>query len=325
MNHLKLWLVSICFYLSIMTWNLNNWISVWMIMEVSVLFLVGLMSMDSNYMSSSLMMKFFIIQLLISLAFMMTALVYIMNMFMVSCNFICLMFLLMKMGMFPFHFWLISILGKMNWLSFFVLSTFMKLPPLNLSYYLFDFSNLMLIVSSSLVVGSLLGMNNLSIQKILGYSSMTHLCWIILSLIMSLPVYWFYFIGYSYTMIILLSLFSKLNMFYLNQFKLYHHNKFYLFSVLFIILSLSGFPPFIGFMMKWVVSSFMTFCNIKMLISLMVSFSVFSTVFYFQLFYYFILVYNLNFKLYSGTYKGTFLFKLMFLVLSFYLLVYFLI
>lgn len=309
----------------IITWNLNNWISVWIIIEVRVLFLVGLISIDSNYIRSSLIIKFFIIQLLISLAFIITALVYIINIFIVRCNFICLIFLLIKMGMFPFHFWLIRILGKINWLSFFVLSTFIKLPPLNLSYYLFDFSNLMLIVRSSLVVGSLLGMNNLLIQKILGYSSMTHLCWIILSLTISLPVYWFYFIGYSYTMIILLSLFSKLNMFYLNQFKLYHHNKFYLFSVLFIILSLSGFPPFIGFIIKWAVRRFMTFCNIKILISLMVSFSVFSTVFYFQLFYYFILVYNLNFKLYRGTYKGTFLFKLIFLVLSFYLLVYFLI
>nr|YP_010999057.1 NADH dehydrogenase subunit 2 [Pealius mori]WPM91815.1 NADH dehydrogenase subunit 2 [Pealius mori]CAD5105732.1 NADH dehydrogenase subunit 2 [Pealius mori] len=312
-------------YLSILTWSLNNWISVWMIMEISVLFLIGLMSLGTNYMSSSLMMKFFIIQLLISLAFMITALIYVMNMFTISCNFICLMFLLMKMGLFPFHFWLISILGKMGWLSFFILTTLMKLPPLNLSYYLFDFSNLMLVCASSLIVGGLLGMNNLSIQKILGYSSMTHLCWIMLSLTLSLTVYWFYFIGYSYTMIILLGLFSKLNMFYLNHFKLYYHNKFYLFSMLFIIISLSGFPPFLGFLMKWAVSTFMVFCNFKVLIVLMISFSVFSTVFYFQLFYYFILVYNSSLKLYSSIYMSFISFKLMFLVLIFYLAAYFMI
>lgn len=318
-----MWLFGIVFYLSIISWMLNSWISIWLVIEITMLFIIGLIRLGNNYDGRSLIIKYYIIQLLISLSFLFSALVSVINLVLKS-NLVCLILLIAKLGFFPFHFWIILILGKIDWQGFFILRSFIKLPPLRLVYYLLELINITFMIFSSILIGRCLGFNNTIIQKLLGYSSLIHLCWLLLRLYIRFNFYWLYFLFYTSMIIILTVMFSYLNIFYLSQIKMGLFRKFYRLTIFFSVLRLAGFPPFIGFLMKWILGRFITFYRIKFIVFSIVFFSLLSVGFYFQLFYYFILILRINLKLWAGFVNKTFILLVLYFLFSFYLGIYFL-
>lgn len=307
--------------MGIISWFLNSWISIWLTMEVSVLFLIGILRLSYNYDGTSLIIKYYLIQLIISLIFIIVTLFYIFNFF-IKAELRCLVILLAKLGVFPFHYWIIIIIGKIDWRGFFILNTIFKLPPLRLVYFMVEISIFRTIVVSSVFIGSCLGLNNVVIQKLLGYSSLIHLCWLLLRLRISIQLYFLYFISYSLTLILLIFLLKSSNSFYINQFKLSLSRTFYNFVILASFLRLSGFPPFIGFVIKWIVIRFIVYRNIKFIIFLIVVISIWSVMFYFQIFYYFLLVFSLHFKWYSSLILNKLLFISRFIILVVYFGIY---
>nr|AAS77046.1 NADH dehydrogenase subunit 2 [Aleurochiton aceris] len=322
MSNFKLWFSFMLFYLSLISLFCNNWLAVWMVMEVNVLFLMGILSLTCGYESSSTIMKYFIVQLIISLVFLTFILSLLFNIFM-SVNLWIMIVLMAKLGLFPFHFWMIMILSKIDWTGFFMMSTFYKLPSLMYTHWTFELLTLSLVVISSSFVGSFLGLNNIFIQKLLGYSSLSHLSWLLLSLSLSVQMFSVYMVSYTIILLTLSLMFNYLNIYYINQFKFFSRSTFTLFMLVFVILSLMGFPPFMGFVVKWFVMKFLLYLNFNFMLFFMLLVSVMSVVFYLQLFYYMIMIYNINFKWHYPLFYNLTVFSCVFLNLLCYLFVYF--
>nr|ARJ63896.1 NADH dehydrogenase subunit 2 [Bemisia sp. WTT-2017] len=295
---MKLLLVFLISSLSIMSWTMNNWLMIWYLMDICLILFMGICGSSGGYSTSESMMKYYLIQVSFSLIMLVFMFFYILNLgFLFSI--VLMVGLLVKMGMFPFHFWLVLICGKLEWTSFYVLSTLMKLIPLMLLYYLFSISSFFFVVASSTVFGGLMGLNSGVIQKMIVYSSMVNICWFLYSLSISLILFWFYFTSYICMLGWLMNLLSKHKIFYINQFSFNHISLASKVMMLIYSLSIAGFPPFLGFMIKWMVINYLWYFGLKILISLMILFSLLAVYYYLQMFFFIMVVFSSWMKWYT--------------------------
>nr|UOK09800.1 NADH dehydrogenase subunit 2 [Ixodes confusus]UOK09813.1 NADH dehydrogenase subunit 2 [Ixodes confusus]UOK09839.1 NADH dehydrogenase subunit 2 [Ixodes confusus] len=244
MNLILFWILGMSI---IMSFSTNSWFSFWISMEINMMVFIPLMN-SKNFLSCNSMINYFIIQSLSSSMFLISSILYFTffsKIFMV----IIILTILIKMASAPFHIWFPQISENITMKSFFLLSTFQKMIPLQI---LSNFNNQMLtfFIIMSAIVGTLGGFNQTSLRKILAFSSISHLSWM-MTLILLNQYYWIlYFLLYS--MIILkiviylkINFINKINN--INTKMMTNPNKFQLFST---FLSLAGLPPFLGFFMK---------------------------------------------------------------------------
>lgn len=90
--------------------------------------------------------------------------------------------LCVKLGLFPFHYWLPRVMAGLPWVSCLLLATWQKFAPLFLMLCLLELSRSYLIACvvcfigmGSSLVGGLGGMNQTQIRALLAYSSIGHL------------------------------------------------------------------------------------------------------------------------------------------------------
>ena len=96
----------------------------------------------------------------------------------------------LKMGLAPLHVWLPEVLQGLDLVTGLVLSTWQKLAPFAILYQVAPL-NPPLLVSIGLLstmVGGWGGLNQTQLRKVLAYSSIAHLGWIILVLQFSPPL-----------------------------------------------------------------------------------------------------------------------------------------
>lgn len=161
--------------------------------------------------------------------------------------------LLTKIGAAPFHFWFPEVMEGLSWINSLILLTWQKIAPIiiliyNINFVLFFF----IIILFSVLIRGILGFNQTRIRKILAYSSINHIGWIISSIFISETTWLYYFLIYRIISINIILIFNILNIFYLKQLFSSINNNFILkFFFIFNFLSLGGLPPFIGFLPKW--------------------------------------------------------------------------
>nr|QID02648.1 NADH dehydrogenase subunit 2 [Scrobicularia plana] len=163
---------------------------------------------------------------------------------------------MIKLGVFPFHFWFPGVMGGASWFSCFWLSVTQKVGPfwgisgLGLTSWVLESALFFLIMTS--VVGGFGGLAQTQFRPLLAYSSLGQTGWMGLVCLLSLKVFVLYMILYS---VLLSGLLSVLHM--INSYSIYNvpgslSSKgvfFWLFSGGFFV-SLSGIPPFAGCALK---------------------------------------------------------------------------
>lgn len=161
--------------------------------------------------------------------------------------------LLTKIGAAPFHYWFPEVIEGLNWVNCLILLTWQKIAPiillinnaLNEKFIIF-------IISFCLIISALSGFNQIRIRKIIAYSSINHIGWMLSSIIISKSIWRIYFLIYTFISINLIFIFQKFNCFYLTQIiYLINQNKILKINFFLNFLSLGGIPPFIGFFPKW--------------------------------------------------------------------------
>nr|QTH79134.1 NADH dehydrogenase subunit 2 [Taxoblenus sinicus] len=254
MNNMNILFYFILILSTTIVINSSSWFNAWMGMEINLMSFIPLMSMKKIKKTSNSMMMYFIIQAGASSLLFMTIIMMKMQMIFFKINFMmsCLQLsLLMKLGASPFHWWMPKILKNLNWMNCFILLTWQKIAPMIL---MMSTNNNYLIYISSLLstfMGAILGMNQNSIKLIMAYSSINHLGWLLITMILNMNLLFIYFFIYSITNLMICMLMNNLNYNFLNQ--LYKNNnqnmnnKLIMMSLFF---SLAGLPPFIGFMPK---------------------------------------------------------------------------
>nr|YP_004935078.1 NADH dehydrogenase subunit 2 [Succinea putris]AEQ93918.1 NADH dehydrogenase subunit 2 [Succinea putris] len=272
------------FLLPLMSLTSSDWILSWFYMEIMLMFFYSFFfKLNQNLMLNFASMKYFIIQGMTSLLLLVAGLsIFYHNM----NNMMLLMFflgLLIKLGVFPFHFWVIPILNNMNNMMLFMLLYMMKIIPLSfLNMTLVEFFNndsdllLMLVILVSLFtmfIGSLMGNNFSSFNLMLGGSSINHSGWFMFSICLGLL--WFYFIIYG---IILLFLLLSVS---------YYNNM----TIFLSLIGLSGLPPFGLFFAKLKILTSMIMNKYFFIILMLIVLSIISLKFYLKFgFFYFLKV-----------------------------------
>lgn len=211
----------------------------------------------------------------------------------------------MKRGSAPFHFWFPSIIEGLSWFNALILITWQKIAPIILiSYVLYKPLIIIRIIFSSLI-GALGGLNQTSLRKLIAYSSINHLGWILISIYERNFLWIIYFLIYSFLRFRLIYLFNIFKISYINQlFSLFFNSKVMKFFIILNLLSLGGLPPFLGFFPKWIVIQYLSINNQLFILTFIVLITLITLYFYLRLSYRaFILNYyeinwfnNLNFK-----------------------------
>nr|YP_009528965.1 NADH dehydrogenase subunit 2 [Ophraella communa]AST14952.1 NADH dehydrogenase subunit 2 [Ophraella communa] len=237
-----------------------SWLSMWIGLEINLLSIIPLMKSNKNIFPSEAALKYFITQALASTIILFTVILSLMKLdFIQQWNYWTMMMmnsgLLTKLGAAPFHAWFPEVMEGLNWMNSLIILTWQKIAPMVLVMYnLNSFWFLSWIIIFSSLVGGILGLNQTSLRKIMAYSSINHIGWMLASMIYLKLIWFLYFSIYSFISINIIFVFKYLKIYKISQlFCSLNSNK--LMKMFFIMnfFSLGGLPPFLGFLPKWIV------------------------------------------------------------------------
>ncbi len=172
--------------------------------------------------------------------------------------------LLIKTGAAPFHQWVPTTLEGLSWGPVYLVLTIQKFIPLAMLSFIVTLQGasacFTCFVVTSALVGSVGGLNQTSLRKILAYSSITHISWLLRALSFARSSWLFYFTFYW---LMLLSVINLLVIGQMSTISCLYIKKKKLVRTLTVInfLSLGGLPPFTGFVPKLIVISELMSCG----------------------------------------------------------------
>nr|YP_001542716.1 NADH dehydrogenase subunit 2 [Anabrus simplex]ABM89636.1 NADH dehydrogenase subunit 2 [Anabrus simplex] len=269
----------------------TSWLGVWMGLEINLLSFIPLMTDTKNLMSTEASLKYFLVQALASAALLFS----IILMFAFSNNpfymnteiFSTLMSsaLLLKMGAAPFHFWFPATMEGLSWKNCFILMTWQKIAPLMLLAYIIEMNIFIsMIILSSVLIGSLGGLNQSSLRKLMAYSSINHIGWMVAAMVVGENLWELYFIIYTFLTLSIILMFNVHCIYHINQNFLTMTNNQITKSCLFLLLlSLGGLPPFLGFLPKWLIIQTLVDLNYQFIVIIMVIMTLVTLFYYLRL------------------------------------------
>nr|YP_009351339.1 NADH dehydrogenase subunit 2 [Postsubulitermes parviconstrictus]AQP29312.1 NADH dehydrogenase subunit 2 [Postsubulitermes parviconstrictus] len=271
----------------------NSWLGAWMGLEINLMSFIPLMSNVKNMYNTEASLKYFIVQVLASatLLFMVVMKTLLEDLFTFESNtytsaIICTP-LLLKSGAAPLHWWFPGVMEGLSWENCALLMTVQKAAPLMLMSYLIEINTFSLsIILLSTIVGSIGGLNQTSMRKILTYSSINHTGWMLIALTTGENLWMVYFAVYSTLTLTVVSAIKLSSTSFINQTMMTNKEttlmKFMMFSSL---LSLGGLPPFMGFLPKWIVIQAMITNNMAPLATIVVVTSLITLYYYLKISY----------------------------------------
>nr|APX40317.1 NADH dehydrogenase subunit 2 [Altica ericeti] len=245
---------------SLITISAYSWFSMWIGLEINLLSIIPLMKSPNNQYPTEAMIKYFTTQALAS-SLILFAIISSLNLYDFLpqyMNYSMMMTLnsaiFIKLGAAPFHTWFPEVAEGLNWLNNLIIFTWQKLAPMILLMYNINFVFYSIVIIFSSLTGSLMGFNQVSLRKILAYSSINHIAWMLASLFNMKTLWGIYFIIYTTINISIIVIFSQLNIFLSSQISIsLNSNKLLKLLFLMSFFSLGGLPPFLGFLPKWLV------------------------------------------------------------------------
>nr|AHN95686.1 NADH dehydrogenase subunit 2 [Trigonotylus caelestialium] len=273
---------------TLMVLSSSNWITIWMGMEINIMSFIPLMYKSKNSLLSQSSMMYFLTQSMASMIFIIMILV---NMYgwnnlykNTDMNMIIMLSMMMKLGMPPFHMWFPEMMNKMNWDMCMMLMTWQKIAPMYcVSLSIQNNMINMSFIALSTLSGAILGLNHTSIRKIMSYSSMNHMGWIMSCILMYKKLWMMYMILYSVMMIMFSLCMKKYNIMYINQLNIKYIPVMDKINMLIMMLSIGGIPPFLGFLPKWIAMEYMIMSNEIMLLLMMTMSSLITLSYYLRM------------------------------------------
>lgn len=158
----------------------------------------------------------------------------------------------LKLAVAPFHAWLPRMVSKISWPNLFILLVVQKINPLLIICNI-ELINFMLFLRVfSIRVGSLTGVVQTQTRKLIVFSSINQIGWVLAASCISTTLCYLFFILYG---LILWPVLGSLKLIKLEKLaQLIQITPTRLRIILFLnLLSLGGLPPFTGFLTKWMV------------------------------------------------------------------------
>jgi len=307
---------------------------VWVGLEINLLSFIPLITNKFNLNNSEAALNYFLIQALASTIILFAIIIYIiifnLNFFInfyLLINYkrlsivLILFTLILKIGAAPFHFWFPNVIENISWNNNLILITWQKIAPIIIISYLINLNYLLMIFTlMSTFVGAIGGLNQVSLRKLIAFSSINHIGWIIITIIFNENLWLIYFLIYSFLNFSIVFLFKNFQIYYLSQaYSIFINSYFLKFSLLVSTLSLGGLPPFLGFLPKWFVIQSLMFIKINFINFFIICISLITLFYYLKIrFSAFILNYNefnWNIKNFYNNKKFSFIINFNFLTL----------
>nr|SPP23446.1 NADH dehydrogenase subunit 2 [Graphium androcles] len=268
-NSNKMFFLFIIFFSSLISISSNSWLGCWIGLEINLLSFIPLISNSKNLLSSEAALKYFLTQSIASINFLF---VILMKMILLKNfemnNFISIMInssMLMKMGSAPFHFWFPNIIEGLSWFNCFIIMTWQKISPMILMSYYLNNNFLMIIMIMNVMIGVIGSFNQTSLRKLMAFSSINNLGWMMIALLISENLWFMYLLFYSFLISIMCFFFNMLNIYFINQLFIININFKIKFFFMINFLSLGGLPPFFGFFPKWIIINFLINNNMNLI------------------------------------------------------------
>nr|ABQ66252.1 NADH dehydrogenase subunit 2 [Angaracris rhodopa] len=288
-NSMKLLFLSSVMMGMILSISSNSWYGVWMGLGINLLSIIPLLTDNKNMMINESAIKYFIIQVMALTMLLISILLIQMKytMWWGKENFpsiTVMSSMMMKMGSAPFHFWLPEVMGSLSWMNCLILLMWQKIAPMMTLSYCIKMSNLTFTVIMTLImIGAMGGLNQTSLCYIMTYSSISHLWWMISSMIISDNTWEFYFYIYFLLNTVMILMFSSMKWFFLNKGYLSGNFKTDVkFMMMLSLLSLGGLSPMLGFLPKWIILQSLIAHKMTMMF-LMVMFTSITLYYYIQI------------------------------------------
>nr|QID48518.1 NADH dehydrogenase subunit 2 [Celes akitanus] len=289
-NSMKLLFLSSLMMGTILSISSNTWLGIWMGLEINLLSIIPLLTDSKNMMINESAIKYFIIQAMPSTMLLISVLLIQMKYTMwwekqTIPSMMIMSSMMMKMGAAPFHFWLPEVMGSSSWMNCLILLTWQKIAPMmTMSYCIKMSSFTFTVIMMGIIIGAMGGLNQTSLRQIMAYSSISHLAWMISSMIVSENMWELYFCIYFLMNTVVIVMFMSMKLFFLNQIYLLENSMTEIkFLVMLSLLSLGGLPPTLGFLPKWLIIQLLIDNNMTTMMFLMVTFTTITLFYYMRI------------------------------------------
>nr|QDW65188.1 NADH dehydrogenase subunit 2 [Chiloscyllium sp. 1 KJ-2019] len=280
-----------------LTFISSHWLLIWMGLEINTLAIIPMMIRQHHPRAVEATTKYFIIQATASAMLLFASvtnawtsgqwnLTELLN---PTSATLTTTALALKIGLAPLHFWLPEVLQGLDLITGLILSTWQKLAPFAVLLQLHHILNpnlLMLLGVLSTIIGGWGGLNQTQLRKILAYSSITNMGWMITIMHYAPHLTLLNLILYIIMTLTTFMLFTLFNSTKINSIAS-SSSKLPLMSIitLMTLLSLGGLPPLSGFMPKWLILQELTKQNLIIPATIMAIMALLSLFFYLRLCY----------------------------------------
>ena len=250
----------------------SHWLGIWAGLEINLIGFLPLLVYQKRIAERESAVKYFVVQALGSRLLIFGSLssytlsfrwdianvnrYYIITIFILSCG------LSIKIGLFPFHFWLPRVIAGLPWISCLLLATWQKFAPIFLMSSLLDVNLrywmalvISLICAGSSLIGGVGGINQTQIRALLAYSSIGHLGWIVFSLLYGDWIIKIYLLVYVLISTCVFTSLWYIDLRNIKRLVKFNQKKVLEIGIIIMLISLGGLPPLLGFVSKWLVIS----------------------------------------------------------------------
>nr|AAU01057.1 NADH dehydrogenase subunit 2 [Microlophus albemarlensis] len=282
---------------TIITASSYHWLMAWVGLEINTLAIIPLISKKHHPRATEASTKYFLTQAAASALILFSSTMNaqqtgtwdITQLTTTQSNTLLSMALAMKLGLAPTHFWLPEVLQGSTMATALVISTWQKLAPLTLLYMTANNlppALLLTLGALSTLVGGWGGLNQTQLRKVMAFSSIAHLGWIMTISFLLTNIMTLNLIIY---IIMTTTMFSTLILSNLKTIKdtttLSTTSPAQTILMALALLSLGGLPPLSGFIPKWLILEELTNQNLIPMAFLMVMAALLSLFFYLRLMY----------------------------------------
>nr|AFO64223.1 NADH dehydrogenase subunit 2 [Brochiraja leviveneta] len=275
----------------------SHWLLIWMGLEINTMAIIPLMIHQQHPRAVEATTKYFLTQATASALLLfagttnawMTGQWNITDLLYPTSATLITLALALKIGLAPVHFWLPEVLQGLNLTTGLILSTWQKLAPFAILLQLYPLLNPNILISmgiASILVGGWGGLNQTQLRKILAYSSISHLGWMITIIHFAPNLTLLNLIIYIIMTTSMFLIFNSLNSMKINSISI-STTKTPIMSImaLMTLLSLGGLPPLSGFMPKWLILQELTKQDLFIPATIMALATLLSLFFYLRLCY----------------------------------------